>query len=316
LAEEKCVGLVLVNRNEAMTPDSYIVQRSIEDYAQWQCDMEVLKGQRDMTTTLMIYDSQRSVLTSSLSDWLLSEHIGVKPSTVIKALYLTNDNIESKADELTRHQVEEQKRRLTMLCGDINKKVLGQPLIYLIDLEIDPFIIAKELGISYIYTNLPNEQLGYLEVNTGTIYLKPFENNYHRDRFTIAHELGHYQLHLSHFRKYNYTSVGESYSTINDGATVTTGELKWLEHHANHFAACLLMPKELVLALYIKLHCIYLQQRYGDKLAPLYYNPKQGETLDSYHNIVERMAKILNVSTLAMHYRLKNLGILNCPADN
>lgn len=317
LAESKHVGLVLVNPSAPMTKESYIVQRSIEDYAQWKCDMEILKGQRSMNTSLMIYNYDRHVLTSSLSDWLLSEHIWVKPGTVIKAPFLTNDYIEKIADELTKHQVEEQKKRLFKLCNDINKKILGQPCINLIDLEINLCDIAKELGISYIYTELPtNDQLGYLEVNTGTIYLKSLGNNYHRDRFTFAHEIGHYQLHLLLFRQYDYTSVGENNSTINLGATVIKGELKWIEHHANYFAACLLMPKTLVIKIYAILHHLYVQQRYGDKLGPIYYNPKQEETLDSYRNIVMRMAKILNVSNQAMCYRLKKLGLLITPTDD
>ncbi len=311
-AEEEYVGLVLINRYEPMTKNSYIVQRSIEDYVQWQCDKEVLQGLRDMSTTLMIYDSARGILTSSLSDWLLSEHIPVKPGIVIKAPFLKNDDIESKADELTRHIVEEQKKRFAKLWG---KKIMGLDCRDIIDLEINPYDIAKENGISYFYKDLPSdEQLGYLEVSTGDIYLKPLGNNYQRDRFTMAHELGHHQLHLSHFRKYHYTSVGENDSTITEGATVIKGEQKWMEHHANHFAACLLMPKELVVYIYAQLHYKYIQQQYGDKLGPLYYNPEQRETLDSYINIVVRMAKLLNVSTQSMQYRLKNLGFLISPA--
>lgn len=311
LAESNYVGLVLVNPNVPMTKESYIVQRSIEDYAQWQCDMEVLKGQRNMSTSLMIYDYERRVLTSSLSDWLLSEHIWVKPGTVFKAPFLTNDYIEKKADELTNHQVEKQKELLSILCIDINKKILGQPYINLIDLEINPFDIAKELEISYLFTELPtNEQLGYLDVKTGTIYLKSLGNNYHRDRFTIAHEIGHYLLHLPLFRQYEYTSIGENNSTINLNATIIKGEQKWIEHHANYFAACLLMPKTLVEMLYFILHYLYIQQRYGDKYGPLYYNPEQEETKESYQNVVVRMAKILNVSNQAMCYRLKKLGLL------
>ena len=314
IAEDNAVGLILVNQHTPMTKDSYIVQRSIEDYAQWQYDMAVLKGQLDMSTTLMIYDSEYSFLTSSLSDWLVSKHIWVKPGTFIKAPFLTNEFIERKADELTRSQVEAQKKRLAMLSSDVNKRIIGQHCINLFSLEISPYDIAKELGISYLYTTLhSNEQLGFLDVNTGTIYLQPLNNNFQRDRFTIAHELGHHQLHLSLFRQHNYKSVGESNTTINGNASIIKGEQKWLEHHANYFAACLLMPQELVKELYTMVHYLYIQQRYGDKFGPLYYNPEQVETHDSYSSVVVRMAHIMNVSIQAMHYRLIKMGLLICP---
>lgn len=154
IAETNRVGLVLVNRNAPMTKDSYIVERSIEDYAQRKNDMEVLRGERYMRTTLMIYDSEHRFLTSSLSDWLVSENIGVKPGSVIMAPYLTNDFIERKADELTKCQVEKQMKQLEMFCVD-NKKICGQPCINFIDLEINPYIIAEELGISYVFKELP-----------------------------------------------------------------------------------------------------------------------------------------------------------------
>lgn len=314
VAEDNCIGLVLVNRNVEMTTSSYKVQRSIEDYSQRQHDINVLLGNSTMSSAFMIYDTARGSLTTSLADSLVSEQITVKPGLIIRVPFLRNEEIERMADNVTKSQVEGQKKRLATLCGDIHKKVLGQPCINIIDLEINPYTIAKELGISYLYTRLPSEdQLGYLDVNTGTIYLQPIETYYHRDRFTIAHELGHHQLHLSLFRQYHYTSIGENNTTINEDAAVRKGELRWFEHHANYFAACLLMPKALVKELYAKLHYIYLHERYGDRFGPLYYNPEQIETFESYHNVVERMAKILNVSTQAMHLRLKKMGLLITP---
>ena len=43
-------------------------------------------------------------------------------------------------------------------------------------------------------------------------------------------------------------------------------------------------------------------------------NPEQRETIDSYQNVVCRMAKILHVSTQAMTLRLKKIGLLKMPS--
>ena len=58
LAEDKYIGLVLVNMNEEMSQESYIVQRSIEDYSQRQFNMDVLSGRHSMNSALMIYDAE------------------------------------------------------------------------------------------------------------------------------------------------------------------------------------------------------------------------------------------------------------------
>lgn len=308
LAENKYIGLVLVNLNEGMSPESYSVQRSIEDRIQRERNIKMLIGESKMNTSLLIYDGERRMITTSLVESLISEHIPVKEQFIIRAPYLTNDYIEKIADELTRLQVEENIRRLNLL----NSYILNYPYLNL--LEINPFVIAEELSIPYQYEKLSfDEQLGFLDVNNGTIYLNLCNNNYPRDRFTFAHEIGHYQFHLSCFRKNYCISVGETMSTIGEKATIVSGELKWFEHHANHFAACLLMPKELVVELYSFLHYEYVQKIYGDPPGPLYYSVTQPETFDSYRNVVCTMARILNVSKQAMHLRLIKLGFLITP---
>lgn len=317
LAESKHIGLILVNTNEEMTQDSYIVQRSIEDHAQRQLNMEVLTGQRPMNSTLMIFDGEKYRLTTSLADVLISDGIAVVPERIIKAPHLTNDYIEKLADELTRNQVNVLLERIKTLLYSPNRTILGRAASSYISLEVNPAITAQELGIAYEYRKLfSEEQLGYIDIQKETIFLKPPENNYPRDRFTFAHELGHFILHLSCLKRYCYSSVGETNDTINENATITKGELSWFEHHANYFAACYLMPSYLVYTLYIILHKEFVEKKYGDKIdVPLYYNPEQKETFDSYNNVVCRMAMILGVSAQAMTFRLKNMGVLNMPSE-
>lgn len=314
LAITKYIGLVLVNPAMEMTQDSYIVQRSLEDYTQRQLDMEVLTGRRPMQSTLMIYDANSNQLTTSLADTLISDGIVVLSSKIIKAPYLTNDYIESQADNLSKTQVDELRKILLPFLANPEQSVLGGYVWRFLSFEVNPSIAANEMGIAYEYKPLDSdEQLGYIDIGKETIYLKPIEGNYARDRFTFAHELGHYILHLPTFKRYCYTSVGETDDTLNQNASITKGELSWFEHHANYFAACFLMPRRLVDGLYRALHYVYVQKKYGDSYGQLYYNPDQPETHDSYKNVVCRMATILNVSYKAMTLRLKKLGYLKMP---
>jgi Zn-dependent peptidase ImmA (M78 family) len=73
-----------------------------------------------------------------------------------------------------------------------------------------------------------NESLHVNERGNFTIFLPPFTSG-RRDRFTIAHELGHYYLHYLHQNK----SGAEGYFR---------GERNSVETQANVFASALLMP--------------------------------------------------------------------------
>ena len=153
-------------------------------------------------------------------------------------------------------------------------------------------------------------QLGRLEVmNNRAILNSNGLENYDRYRFTMAHELGHYILHAELFKNKGVVSVGESETTLSIGDDGS----RRLEYQANKFASCLLMPRNLVLNLYVVLFNIHVTNKYGTSFRALYYNPSQPETWSSYNNIVGRMAALLDVSRQAMHIRLKTLGLLKTP---
>jgi len=99
--------------------------------------------------------------------------------------------------------------------------------------------------------------------------------NVYRQRFTVAHELGHYFIHKSSFL--------DTEDTLNR-------DLQWdyAELQANQFGAELLMPVEMVLS---------EGKKYVDKV-------------ESKYQFVLEMAYVFMVSRIAMQYRLKNLQIL------
>ena len=163
-----------------------------------------------------------------------------------------------------------------------------------ITVPIDIDGIAKLLGIDI------EEYVGFNEVDVvGKIELREdgktkikinlLQNDYEpRRRFTIAHEIGHYCKHLSENKK----------QFIDTQKSMSRSSSYWdlIESEANSFAAQLLMPKNLIISEGIKIIEAYKKEFFTDEI------PVQ--------EFIERMARKFNVSSPAMEYRLKNIGII------
>jgi len=129
----------------------------------------------------------------------------------------------------------------------------------------------------------------YFKDKTPIVKINPIQNSYApRRRFTLAHELGHYCLH-SATSKMGFTDSKK---------TMSRTESYWdiPESEANNFAAQLLMPKSLILSEGQKIIGILKSQTGKDTISASYF--------------IEAMADKFEVSSKAMEYRLKNLGIV------
>lgn len=123
---------------------------------------------------------------------------------------------------------------------------------------VDPILIAGDLGIDVIETDLPDNVSGALIKDEGkdpVIVLSKTDSK-NRQRFTCAHELGHYAYRItSNENHYEYVDLRSDSS-----ANGTNKE----EIFANQFAASLLMPKEAIEELVNKkLPDFLLAQRFG-----------------------------------------------------
>lgn len=155
--------------------------------------------------------------------------------------------------------------------------------------EVDVKMIAQKKGINLIEYDFGDDISGVLlyDGNEATIGFSK-NNGYNRQRFTIAHELGHFIL--GHQRKGVFVDTPEKYFTPKFRNRISeTGEDKQ-EVEANAFAAALLMPRELVLQVIdkIKSQHLYLGENY---------------------NWTDQLAGFFGVSPQAMLFRLNRLGI-------
>jgi len=105
-----------------------------------------------------------------------------------------------------------------------------------------------------------------------------------RQRFTIAHELGHWQLHDGKPLIVDQSVMINKRDDVSSQATDTE------EIEANRFAARLLMPKDFV-------------------QAAIQHHMKSG--IGSREELISVLARHFDVSADAMGYRLINLGVLS-----
>ncbi|GAA4419233.1 hypothetical protein GCM10023187_53350 [Nibrella viscosa] len=109
-----------------------------------------------------------------------------------------------------------------------------------------------------------------------------------RQRFTIAHELGHYIL--NHQRQGVFVDTPEKYFTLFRDSKSSTGE-DFQEREANAFAAALLMPRDLLIEAATNIY-------------------QSGITRKEDYDMVPVLADAFKVSNLAMSIRLTNLDLV------
>lgn len=140
-----------------------------------------------------------------------------------------------------------------------------------LELPVNPIAVARELGLEVYLADLDDAVSGMLVKEPGeeaTIYLNR-QNSETRQRFTCAHEIGHY------LRRSAAGDDDWSYVDLRNHLSSTGQDTE--ERYANSFAASLLMPRSEVRR---------LAERHGPAI----------------------MARKFGVSSDAMNYRLNNLG--------
>ena len=145
--------------------------------------------------------------------------------------------------------------------------------------------IPRLLGAQLRYSPLDDELSGMAFIKDGIpIIGVNVRHHPNRQRFTIAHEIGHMQLHREHITNAVHVDKGFPISVLRRDATSAAGTER-LEIEANQFAAALLMPRTI-------LNRVLAETRIDiDDVAAL-----------------ERCAKKFKVSRQTLEYRIRNLA--------
>lgn len=169
----------------------------------------------------------------------------------------------------------------------LNKKVEKKAIEILEELNINQLPIpveeiAQKRGLSIKLYDLGTDVSGVLVIDTGkgTIGVNLNEPKI-RQRFTVAHELGHYELHKQETGLF----IDRGFAVLFRNQQSSTGEER-REQEANAFAAALLMPEKLLV------------------------NEIKNRNFDlTDEDSMRELAKLFSVSALAMTYRIANLNL-------
>jgi hypothetical protein len=127
-----------------------------------------------------------------------------------------------------------------------------------IKLPIDPELIGNHFGLSWDWDEIvdpePNSTRKILAglyprkklVVMNELHAELFTSNLGLERFTKAHEVGHWILHIDHAAIDHPTLFEMDTEEDDPKETILcrAGDDAWIEWQADHFAACLLMPKD------------------------------------------------------------------------
>lgn len=145
-------------------------------------------------------------------------------------------------------------------------------------IPVDVELLTNLLGLKIYKEALPEDISGILDLRTIPIIMVNKDHHIHRQRFSIAHEIGHYVLH-----KPNGIHVDKQTFYRNSKSSEGLDEI---EIDANRFAAEILMPTELV----------------------NFHLNKYIDVIDSNEDVVYELSKLFLVSTTSISFHLVNLG--------
>ncbi|WP_405444682.1 ImmA/IrrE family metallo-endopeptidase [Streptomyces erythrochromogenes] len=152
--------------------------------------------------------------------------------------------------------------------------------------KIDPADLAQKLGVIVVQQKMTADVSGML-LRRGEEKVIGV-NDAHapvRQRFTVAHELGHLVLHRGR------PLILDTGTRVNFRDSVSSMATDREEMEANRFAAALLAPETMV----------------RRAVREIQFTTAEG--------LVKELAQRFGVSATAMNYRLLNLGIISDPGD-
>ncbi len=220
-------------------------------------------------------------------------------------------NIKSKQEKTT------QKNLIPFLSYE---KIEKQAMELLNNVNYTGKMVNLEEICSYLSINLnfidekhkdeqENEILGIANFQRKDINIYLHENK-NRERFTIAHEIGHF--FLNHCKLLHSDFVIER-DLLNIHDKQDNSKYERLEVQANIFASCLLLPKNYFIG---KIYEIKEQLNIKNKGFGEIYVDNQRCNLTDYHELLSCLSQYFGVSKQAIEIKLKKLNLLNDARKN
>ena len=204
--------------------------------------------------------------------------------------FLEVDEVEAKAQDVHDH--------LGYSSGAVD-------LVRVCDWQTKVCDLQIEIGGSYHEKRLGGEVLGTFSKDPPKIEVFESEDP-HRDRFTLAHELGHHILGHSAYLEAEYTQERDFSEQPNNA--LRAKEIRRMEWQANSFASCLLLPRERFLRLFI--HATNQLQLRDRGFGPLFVDD-QRINLHNFYSVTNRLKSEFDVSRTVVMIRLEQLRLLN-----
>lgn len=150
---------------------------------------------------------------------------------------------------------------------------------------VGPQLLAEKLGVLVVYQEMKDDVSGMLLRREEQKVIGVNESHAPvRQRFTVAHELGHLLLHRGR------PLILDTQTRVNLRNAISSTATDREEIEANRFAAALLAPESMV----------------RRAVRSMQFHTAEG--------LVEQLAERFGMSQTAMNYRLMNLGIISDPS--
>lgn len=302
-------GVSLCRLNPSVTSEEaldVVVRRTINnEETERRLKRAIMGG--EMSGRMIVFSEGK---LTTLTDLMYHSGIEVSSRYLWNVPFYTKEQIEKIADDVRRFIPQNDMKKIAM---SLAKQYSDVSHDFIVD-GLEELI--RSLGLKIMMKEMPIDQYACLDLVHKCIIFNTLlaKTSFRRAgtaihifRFSLAHELGHFILHVhaleQHIESFTETDASLSATPIGDE------KVKRMEWQANYFAACLLMPRKHVSYIFHK--SITMEDEQLLEANHILLEEQLGhEKLDA---ILETMSLRMNVSKKAARIRLSELSLVAEP---